>query len=380
MIMRELKQLTIKNLNKKFGEKEALIDFNLTLDKGEFVTFLGPSGCGKSTALNCIAGLLPISSGHIYIDEECIDDGVNKVPAEKRGFGMVFQNYALFPHLTVFNNVAFGLELKKLPKDEIKDKVSNVLKMVHLEGYENKFPSQMSGGEQQRVAIARCIVLEPSLLMLDEPLSNLDAKLRNDMRYELKALHERLQVTSVYVTHDQQEALALSDRIVVMKKGYIQQVGTPEEIYSQPSNLFVADFMGFRNIWEARIEDIQEHGAETKVLVDINGIKLVSQTRFANNNRSLKLALIQAFKSQKNVNTAIRPEDFQVGKGAENNLQCKVDIVEYLGQISHVTGMLNNKNQVEFRSSMKVASGEEIDFWIPPEKLLVFPKGVNTYV
>ena len=373
--MRELKQVTIKNLTKKFGEKDALNDFNLTLEKGEFVTFLGPSGCGKSTALNCIAGLLPISSGQIYIDQECIDDGDNRVPAEKRGFGMVFQNYALFPHLTVFNNVAFGLELKKIPKNEIKEKVSNVLKMVHLEGYENKFPSQMSGGEQQRVAIARCIVLEPGLLMLDEPLSNLDAKLRNDMRYELKALHERLQVTSIYVTHDQQEALALSDRIVVMKKGYIQQIGTPEEIYSHPANLFVADFMGFRNIWEAKIEDIQEHGAETEVAISVNGIKLISRARFGNNNRSLKLALIQAFKSQKNVNTAIRPEDLQVGKGEANNLQCQVDIVEYLGQISHITGMLPNNHQVDFRSAAKVAAGEDVDFWIPPEKLLVFPKG-----
>ncbi len=376
--MRELKQVTVKNLTKKFGEKEALIDFNLTLDKGEFVTFLGPSGCGKSTALNCIAGLLPITSGHIYIDQECIDDGVNRVPAEKRGFGMVFQNYALFPHLTVFNNVAFGLELKKVPKHEIKEKVAHVLKMVHLEGYENKFPSQMSGGEQQRVAIARCIILEPSLLMLDEPLSNLDAKLRNDMRYELKALHERLEVTSIYVTHDQQEALALSDRIVVMKKGYIQQIGTPEEIYSQPANLFVADFMGFRNIWEAKIEDIQGYGEEIRVFVNINGTRLISQ--LVNNSRRLKLALQQALKSQTNINTGIRPEDFIIGKGETNNLRCKVDIVEYLGQVSHVTGRLNNNQQVDFRAAAKVTAREEIDLWLPPEKLLVFPKGVSTYV
>ena len=230
--MKEFKKLIIKNLSKKFGDKEALNNFNLTLEKGEFVTFLGPSGCGKSTALNCIAGLLPITSGEISIDDECIDNAVKKIPSEKREFGMVFQNYALFPHLTVFNNVAFGLELKKIPKQTIIEKVNNVLKMVHLEGYENKFPSQMSGGEQQRVAIARCIVMEPRLLMLDEPLSNLDAKLRNDMRYELKDLHERLHITSIYVTHDQQEALALSDRIVVMKNGYIQQIGTPEEIYA----------------------------------------------------------------------------------------------------------------------------------------------------
>ncbi|HBF39117.1 MAG TPA: ABC transporter ATP-binding protein [Firmicutes bacterium] len=378
--MREFKKLTIQNLTKKFGEKEALTDFNLTVEKGQFVTFLGPSGCGKSTALNCIAGLLPITSGQIYINEECIDNGIKKVPVEKRGFGMVFQNYALFPHLTVFNNVAFGLELKRISKNEIKEKVLNILKMVHLEGYENKFPSQMSGGEQQRVAIARCIVLEPDLLMLDEPLSNLDAKLRNDMRYELKTLHERLQVASIYVTHDQQEALALSDKIVVMKKGYIQQVGTPEEIYSHPANLFVADFMGFRNIWEAQIEEIDDSNDEAKIVVDINGHKLISHTKFTNQNRRLKPALQQAFKNHQTINTAIRPEDFLIGKGETNNLKCKVGIVEYLGQISHITGTLNNNSQADFRASEKIRIGDELDLWIPPEKLLVFPKGVNTYV
>ncbi|MGE5606202.1 MAG: ABC transporter ATP-binding protein [Bacteroidota bacterium] len=378
--MREIRQIIIKNLTKKFGEKEALVDFNLTLEKGEFVTFLGPSGCGKSTALNCIAGLLPITSGNIYIDQECIDDGVNRVPPEKRGFGMVFQNYALFPHLTVFKNIAFGLELKKVPQNEIKEKVANVLKMVHLEGYENKYPSQMSGGEQQRVAIARCIILEPSLLMLDEPLSNLDAKLRNDMRYELKALHERLQVTSIYVTHDQQEALALSDRIVVMRKGHIQQVGTPEEIYTSPANLFVADFMGFRNIWEAKIENIQEQGEVTQIDIDINGLKLISRKRFTDKNRNLKLGLMQALRSQKTVNTAIRPDDFLIGMWETNYLHCKTGIVEYLGQTSHVTGMLKNNLQVDFRINTKIRSGDELDLTIPPERLLVFPKGVGSYV
>jgi putative spermidine/putrescine transport system ATP-binding protein len=377
--MREFKQLTIKNMNKTFSDKEALVNFNLTLEKGEFVTFLGPSGCGKSTALNCIAGLLPITSGEISVDDECIENGIKHIPAEKREFGMVFQNYALFPHLTVFNNVAFGLELKKLPKHELEEKVNNVLKMVHLEGYENKFPSQMSGGEQQRVAIARCIVLEPRLLMLDEPLSNLDAKLRNDMRYELKALHDRLQVTSIYVTHDQQEALALSDRIVVMKKGHIQQIGTPEEIYSRPSNLFVADFMGFRNIWEAKIEDIKENGDEARITININGNSLISQVKFTPTNQRLRSALQQALKSKETVNTAIRPEDFVIGQGETNNLKAQVDIVEYLGQVSNVTALCNC-NRAELRSSEKVSQGEALNLWIPPEKLLVFPKGVNSYV
>ena len=377
-MLREIKQVIVEDLSKNYGDKEAVINFNLILNKGEFVTLLGPSGCGKSTALNCLAGLLPISSGKIYVDKECIDDGVKRVPAEKRGFGMVFQNYALFPHLTVFKNVAFGLELKKVPKDEIKERVAKVIKMVHLEGYEEKYPGQMSGGEQQRVAIARCIVLEPSLLMLDEPLSNLDAKLRNDMRYELKDLHERLQVTSVYVTHDQQEALALSDRIVVMKNGRIQQTGTPEEIYSRPANLFVADFMGFRNIWEAQIEEITEHDGETRFVINSNGLKFTSQITFTNKNQGLKLALQHAFKNQINVNTAIRPEDFLIGQGATNKHHCKVEMVEYLGQNRSVIGTLDNMEQVAFRTDEKINSGEELELWLPPERLLIFPKGVST--
>lgn len=378
--MKDFNKLTIKNLYKKFGDKEALIDFNLTLEKGEFVTFLGPSGCGKSTALNCIAGLLPITSGEISIDDECIDNAVQKVPAEKREFGMVFQNYALFPHLTVFHNVAFGLELQKIPKQTLKERVTNILKMVHLEGYENKFPSQMSGGEQQRVAIARCIVMEPRLLMLDEPLSNLDAKLRNDMRYEIKTLHERLQITSIYVTHDQQEALALSDRIVVLKSGFIQQIGTPEEIYSKPSNLFVADFMGFRNIWPAKIEDIKTSGAEIVITVNINGVSLVSRRKYSGSDHGLEAALQEAFKNNQEVNTAIRPEELVLGKGTENNLNCKVDIVEYLGQISHVTAFLGNGIRTEMRSSERVQEGDQLEVTIPAEKIQVFPKGVNTNV
>jgi putative spermidine/putrescine transport system ATP-binding protein len=376
--MKEFKKLIIKNLNKKFGDKAALNDFNLTLEEGEFVTFLGPSGCGKSTALNCIAGLLPITSGEISIDDECIDNAIEKIPAEKREFGMVFQNYALFPHLSVFNNVAFGLELKKLAKQTIQEKVTRILKMVHLEGYENKFPSQMSGGEQQRVAIARCIVMEPRLLMLDEPLSNLDAKLRNDMRYELKDLHERLHITTIYVTHDQQEALALSNRIVVMRSGFIQQIGTPEEIYLKPSNLFIADFMGFRNLWPVKIESMKTSGQDTEITVNANGITLISRETF-NGEDERKLALEQAFKNNKEVNTAIRPEEIMLGEEAVNNLKAKVSIVEYLGQISNVTAVLSNGIQTDMRSSERIKEGEQIKMSIPPEKILVFPKGVNIH-
>jgi putative spermidine/putrescine transport system ATP-binding protein len=374
--MEDFNKLIVKSVQKMFGSKKALNNFNLTLSKGEFVTFLGPSGCGKSTALNCIAGLIPISSGEIYIDDECIDDSVKKVPAEKRAFGMVFQNYALFPHLNVYHNIAFGLQLKKVPKNIVKEKVGNVLKMVHLEGYEEKFPSQMSGGEQQRVAIARCIIMEPRLLMLDEPLSNLDAKLRVDMRSEIKALHERLQITSIYVTHDQQEALALSDRIVVMKSGDIQQIGTPNEIYSRPANLFVADFMGFKNIWPARITGIKETGDVMEVFVDVHGISLTSRGNFtctcADTER--KNSLLEAFKNKEEVFTAIRPEDVFIAESSVNQVICNVGIVEYLGQVSQISAIHENQTRIDLRTSTYVTENEKISLSIPPDKMLIFPK------
>jgi putative spermidine/putrescine transport system ATP-binding protein len=372
--MKGFEKCIVKSVNKTFGSKRALNNFSLTFNKGEFVTFLGPSGCGKSTALNCIAGLIPITSGEIYIDHECIDDSVNKIPAEKRGFGMVFQNYALFPHLNVYNNVAFGPRITKASKEEIREKVTNVLKMVHLEGYEEKFPSQMSGGEQQRVAIARCIVMEPRLLMLDEPLSNLDAKLRIDMRYELKTLHERLQITTIYVTHDQQEALALSDRIVVMKSGDIQQVGTPADIYRRPANLFVADFMGFKNIWPARIADVKENGEEMEFAISIHGTSLISKGTFTCSDQARKEGLLDAFKNGKNVYTAVRPEDVLIGDSTINRIDSQVRIVEYLGQVCQISAIHQNGTRIDLKSESLVKVNETIPLWIHPEKILIFPE------
>jgi len=366
--MKDFKSVTIKSLCKDFGKKKALMDFSMTFLKGEFITFLGPSGCGKSTALNCIAGLIPITSGEIYVDEECIDNADNRIPPEKREFGMVFQNYALFPHLSVFNNIAFGLQLKKIDKKTISDRVRNVLKLVHLEGYEDKYPTQLSGGEQQRVAIARCIIMEPRLLMLDEPLSNLDAKLRIDMRYELKSLHERLQITTIYVTHDQQEALALSDRIVVLKNGYIQQIGAPDEIYSRPANLFVADFMGFRNIWPVKIGNIKENGNELEIDFKVNSFSLKSINKYT---EGMKRELLAAFRENKEIYTAIRPEDIQIGSGSGNSFECKVDIVEYLGQSCHVTGFLENGVRVDLRPKA-CNQGEKINVGITSDKILLF--------
>lgn len=365
--VKDFKEIKIKDLNKSFGANQVLHDFNLNVEKGEFVTLLGPSGCGKSTTLHCLAGLVPIDSGEIYIDNECIDDGTKGIPPEKRGFGLVFQNYALFPHLSVFNNIAFGLQIKRLSKNAIKEKVQNALKMVRLEGYEDKYPRQLSGGEQQRVAIARCIVMEPMLMMLDEPLSNLDAKLRIEMRYELKTLHEKLHIASIYVTHDQQEALALSDRIVVMKDGKIQQIGPPEEIYCQPSNLFVADFMGFRNIWPANIKEIS---SENEVVINVSGFELTIK------NGSIKKAdYLNNLEIGAPVFTAVRPEDIQVGNGPVNSLRCKSEVVEYLGEIRHIGALINEDVRIDLRTG---EAGEEIksdgiiEVWIPPGKILLF--------
>ncbi len=374
--MKEFSKLTIRNLNKSFGDFEVLNDFNLTVEKGEFVTFLGPSGCGKSTALNCICGLLPITNGEIYADDQCIDNSADiSIPPEKRGFGMVFQNYALFPHLTVAKNIAFGLELKKINKNEIKKKVAEALSLVHLEDYGNKYPSQLSGGQQQRVAIARCVVLEPRLLMLDEPLSNLDAKLRLEMRFEHKSLHERLHIATIYVTHDQHEALALSNKIVVMKRGKVQQIGTPQEIYSTPSNLFVADFIGFKNIWESRITGFTEKDGKAEIKLDIKGSSMLSRAYSTKSDNIHVLKLKYAFENGLDVVTAIRPEDITAGSGPVNTYDCRTHIIEYLGKDSNISAFMQNGLKVDARTECSgYSSGENIKLYIPPEKVSVFMK------
>jgi len=372
--MKDFTSFVIRDVTKEFEGKTALRGFSLSISQGEFVTFLGPSGCGKSTALNCIAGLLPITSGDISIDGQPIDDGRRKVPAEKRGFGLVFQNYALFPHLSVFGNVAFGLHIRKLPRAAVAEKVRAALKLVHLESYEGKFPAQLSGGEQQRVAIARCIVLEPRLLMLDEPLSNLDAKLREEMRNELLSLHNRLKVTTIYVTHDQQEALALSDRIVVMRLGRIQQVGSPPEVYSNPANLFVADFMGFKNVWEGELESVQERPDFLDVQVMVAGVRLSARLPYGAGDPR-RDAILAARGSDRKVATAIRPEDVSVGKDpGASCMRASVVLVEYQGQASVVTARADNGTMVELRPSRPVRMGDTLDLSVPADKIFVFRK------
>ena len=236
--------VNIQNVTKAFGDNVVLREFNATFRDGEFITLLGPSGCGKTTMLRIIAGFEKPTRGEVYIDGTLVSGGKTFVPPEKRGIGMVFQSYAVWPHMNVFDNVAYPLTIRHVSKAEIKTSVERVLGIVHLTQYAERFPNQLSGGQQQRVALARALVAEPKLLLLDEPLSNLDAKLRESMRFEIKEIQRKLGITVVYVTHDQTEAMAMSDRIFLINRGDIQQCGTPQEIYNSPVNQFVADFLG----------------------------------------------------------------------------------------------------------------------------------------
>ena len=240
--------IELKHISKVYSDNgfKAVDDFNLEVKRGEFVTFLGPSGCGKTTTLRMIAGFELPTDGQILLNGE----DISQLPANKRPINTVFQRYALFPHMNIYENIAFGLKLKKLPKEEIRKKVKHVLDMVDLEGFEDRKISTLSGGQQQRIAIARALVNEPEILMLDEPLGALDLKMRKEMQIELKNMHDQLGITFIYVTHDQEEALTMSDKIVVLSEGKIQQIGTPEDIYNEPKNAFVADFIGESNIFK----------------------------------------------------------------------------------------------------------------------------------
>lgn len=254
-------EVIVKKAVKKYGSFVALNGVDLEMKPGEFFTLLGPSGCGKTTLLRMIAGFNSVDGGEIYFDDRLL----NHVEAYKRDIGMVFQNYAIFPHLTVEENVAYGLKAKKVPKDEISKRVDEALDLVQIKALKGRKPNELSGGQQQRVALARAFVIEPSVLLMDEPLSNLDAKLRVQMRTVIKKLQRRLGITTIYVTHDQEEALAISDRIAVMKDGNIMQVGTPEEIYKKPENTFVAGFIGVSNFIDCQVEGESPDQAECKV-------------------------------------------------------------------------------------------------------------------
>jgi len=292
--------LTLENITKVFPprgagtEVTAVRDVNLDIEKGELVTLLGPSGCGKTTTLRMIAGFEFPTVGSITLDGQKI----NSLPPHKREMSMVFQSYAIFPHLTVFENIAYGLNVQRLSKSVIKERVNKVLELVHLEGYGDRAPTQLSGGQQQRVALARALIMEPKVLLMDEPLSNLDAKLREEMRSEIRRIQKEMNITSVYVTHDQIEAMTLSDRIVVMNLGLIEQIGTPVEIYRFPNSRFVADFIGRANFVPGEVCEKNDG----KLMVNVFG-------------ETITLTNIQReFKQRQAVTLIIRPEMIQIKK------------------------------------------------------------------
>ncbi|MBO8164534.1 MAG: ABC transporter ATP-binding protein [Brevibacillus sp.] len=261
--MNSMIDVELRNIQKRFQQNVVVKDFSLQVERGEFVSFLGPSGCGKTTTLNMIAGFLEPDEGDLFIKGK----RMNGVPPYKRELGMVFQTYSLFPHMTVAENVAYGLKLRKVGRAEIEERVKRVLDLVKLPHVRDRYPKQLSGGQRQRIAIARALVIEPSLLLLDEPLSNLDAKLREELRDELKRLHQEIGVTTIFVTHDQEEALSLSDRIVVLNHGCVEQIGTPTEIYNQPASEFVHTFIGKTNKLSGRVTAV----AAGRVTVETDG-------------------------------------------------------------------------------------------------------------
>jgi len=343
------------SITKRYGAKTVLDRLELDIRGRQFVTFLGPSGCGKSTALSIVAGLIPPTEGSIWLDGE----DIGHLPPEKRGFGMVFQNYALFPHMTVFGNVAFGLELQRRPAHEIRTRVQAMLELVQLSGLDERYPGQLSGGQQQRVAIARALVLEPQLMLLDEPLSNLDAKLRVEMRAEIKELHAELGLTSVYVTHDQAEALSLSDWIVVLRDGVLMQAGSPQDIHDRPRNLFVADFMGFRNFFKVRLAPAPAPG-----IVEGEGGGLSLRARDGG-----------GFSPGSDAVLAIRPEDIRLAPAADgaNAFRGRVEIVEYLGREHEAAVSIDARTRVWLRTTEPLAPGDGVELSFPPDKLVVLP-------
>lgn len=310
-----MKSVRLEHITKKFGKAKGVEDVDIHIKSGEFFTFLGPSGCGKTTTLRIIAGFYFPTEGKVYFDNE----DITGLKPNKRNIGMVFQNYALFPHMTVFENIAFGLQVRKLSSNEIKSKVEKAQKFVHLEGYGNRKITELSGGQQQRVALARALVIEPDILLLDEPLSNLDAKLREETRIEIKRLQVELGITTIYVTHDQHEAMSMSDRIMVMDKGEIQQIGTPQEIYNKPVNHFVASFIGESNIIKADVKNL----TDTHVTVDIGGGIILKGLR-ENGSPMLDYA------NEDSVLLSIRPEMINTGEGA-NTLTGIIQLSEFTG-------------------------------------------------
>ena len=305
--------IRIEHALKKYGENTVIPDLSLNIRPGEFFTLLGPSGCGKTTLLRMIAGFNTIEGGEFYFGDKMIND----LNPAKRNIGMVFQNYAIFPHLTVRKNVEYGLKNRKVPKDEIKKKTDEIMKKIHIDEYADRMPERLSGGQQQRVALARALVIEPDVLLMDEPLSNLDAKLRVEMRNVIKQIQNEVGITNVYVTHDQEEAMAVSDRIAVMHDGVIQHVGTPKDIYQRPANLFVASFIGRTNLVNGKLT--VKDGKCT--------ISLPDGYRFEMDN------ILEEERHDQDVILAIRPEELVIND--KEGIQGKVHDSVFLGLNTH---------------------------------------------
>jgi putative spermidine/putrescine transport system ATP-binding protein len=345
------RELRLERLSREFGTLNAVKDVSLTIQKGEFIALLGPSGCGKSTTLNLIAGLLPATAGGIWLDERRID----RLRPEERGFGMVFQNYALFPHMTVSKNIGFGLKMRGVPRAEAQRRVEEAVGLVRLKGQERKLPGQLSGGQQQRVAIARAIVVEPPLVLMDEPLSNLDAKLRLEMRAEIRRIHNTLGATTIYVTHDQEEALSLADRIVVLRDGQIRQVGVPEDLFARPDHLDVAEFMGFRNRLSGRIASVENGHA----VVETGGVRLRGRVR-------------GAVAPGDEGSIAIRPDDLQPVAAGENALIATVAAAEFRGREFVGFARTASGSDLAFRSDRRLEIGEAVHLGADPDRMVVF--------
>jgi spermidine/putrescine ABC transporter ATP-binding subunit len=354
-------ELEVEGLTKRYSPQVTVGPISFEVQEGEFFSLLGPSGCGKTTTLRCIAGFEGLSGGSIRLRGGRLDDK----PPHRRDIGLVFQNYALFPHLSVFDNIAFGLRLRRVGKVEIAERVDRILRLVDLPEMARRFPAQLSGGQQQRVAIARSLVLEPRILMFDEPLSNLDFKLRVQMRDELKNLQRRLGKTAIYVTHDQTEALVLSDRIAVLSHGRIEQIGTPREIYERPATAFVAEFIGSSNLFPGRI--VGQNGAGALVETE-TGLRLTCE---ADRVRGAEVSVL------------LRPERIRVqppGTGAETNcFAARVIEVTYLGEDLHL-GLELARGQV-LRAALKNtgtargwAPAQAVEIVVDPADLRLLPR------
>ncbi|MDR7221796.1 sn-glycerol-3-phosphate ABC transporter ATP-binding protein UgpC [Aminobacter aminovorans] len=348
--------VTFRNLSKSFGQHSVLDDINLDIPSGEFVVLVGPSGCGKSTLLRMLAGLEPISHGDLLIG------GVraNDLPPQKRNIAMVFQSYALFPHLTAAENIGFGPKIRGEAQAAIDAKIKNAAAILNLHAYLDRYPRQLSGGQRQRVAMGRAIVREPSVFLFDEPLSNLDAQLRVQMRTEIKALHQRLKSTVVYVTHDQIEAMTMADRIVVMNQGKIQQVGAPLELYDKPANKFVASFIGSPSMSFVS----GKLGASGTHFETTDGEKL-----------SLNGGRASAFSGA--VEAGIRPEHFVISS-TDAAMKLKIDVVEPTGSETHIYGSVGGEQvRAVFRDRVSVKPGETLPVTADPKNIHLFDKATG---